>query len=161
MSFVKDLKEIEKKMLQAINSVTNKNNLDDLAQASADDIKRRTRLGLGVEKNGEQAKKLKPLKSTTVERRKKLREEGKMSSHTNPSKSNLTATGDMIADVKPDSEPGRNRAIIEATTKESRRKIRKNIDNGRSFLNMSALEIQRACKFVDKRLAELLNILGL
>lgn len=101
---------LESAMMLALEKVRQVSSMKKYGQMAADMIKKRTRLGDGVASDGAEKTKLKPLKPITKQDRKRLADKGDLNSHTNPNKSNLTRTGQLLDSVKviPSSlKPGR------------------------------------------------------
>ena len=75
---------------------TSRLNLKKIAEASADDIRRRTRLGFGVERNGAPRQRLQTLSPAWKKKRGQLK--GDLNTAlTSPNRSNLTLSGQMLA----------------------------------------------------------------
>jgi hypothetical protein len=91
LSLKLDIKELSK---------IGKDKTQEYADFLAEDIKKRTRLGYGVENNGDEKEKFKPLKSSTKESKKRHQAKGQLSEYTSPNKSNLTDTGRMTENIK-------------------------------------------------------------
>lgn len=90
ISVEKKLKERQKKLDQAYSA----KNMGKVAKAAAELIRRRTRLGKGVNSSGKE-EKLTPLAESTI----KSRARKNLSSSTRTKKSNLTQTGKMLSDI--------------------------------------------------------------
>lgn len=72
-------------------------NKEELGRSLVEKILQRVQVdGLGVEKMGDNAKRLKDLAGPTIERRKQLAKTGKLSDKTSAEKSNQTETGKML-----------------------------------------------------------------
>ena len=67
-----------------------------IAKMASDLIRKRTRMGHGVEKDGANKKKLRALQGSTIDQRKKKRKRGILDNRTTPSKSNLTDSGQLL-----------------------------------------------------------------
>jgi phage gpG-like protein len=80
---------------QALKSLLSKEYLREIGVEASNLIRTRTRLGYGVEKAGAERQKLAPLKPSTKKRRKKLQ----LNENTNPGKSNLTETGQLLSSI--------------------------------------------------------------
>jgi len=87
----KDLAGIKINLENTIKKIQKRQNMEVLAKEGAELIKKRTRLGKGVDPNGNQTKLTKLAKSTVKQRKKK-----DLSSLTSPGKSNLTQSGKML-----------------------------------------------------------------
>jgi hypothetical protein len=92
--------EIRKRVADALSNST-------IAEDTADQIRKRTRLGKGVDDSGKQGS-LKPLgafarpenKDKYIDKRKKARLAGELSELTTPKKSNLTYSGQLLDAIK-------------------------------------------------------------
>jgi len=92
MSFKVDLSGLKIKLDKLEKAVDNA--IDDkLAKDTANQVRKRTQLGYGVDENGKQVK-LEPLSIDYKETRKKNKT--RLSGNSTPGKSNLTATGQML-----------------------------------------------------------------
>lgn len=96
MSIEKDLKAFNDKINAALNDLTKKPALTPLATGLADTIRRRTRLGSGVEVLFAKKTALAKLAASTIVGRKRKKKAGTLSDKTSPTKSNLTETGQML-----------------------------------------------------------------
>lgn len=92
-------RKIEKALREAQKNIKKKRVLDPIGEKLADEIKKRTRLGYGVDGNGGRQQKLKPLKDSTRRSRKYMKNAGKLHPETSPARSNLTMTGDMTDSI--------------------------------------------------------------
>ena len=92
-------KNFNRLLKDALDDITSKKNLKDKGDDLADDIVKRTKLGLSVDKPEGTPKKLKPLKPQTKTSRRYLKKKGKLSKDTTPAKSNLTQSGDLLDSV--------------------------------------------------------------
>ena len=117
-----------------------------------DTIKKRTRLGFGVEANEGTKGKLKPLSPLYKKQRKKL----KLSSETSPSKSNLTLSGSMLDNL--DSKVNQQQLKIRVRPKGRDRKGVGNKQKAgwvsvvRPFLYLSKPEIKRIKKYLSEEI---------
>jgi hypothetical protein len=89
------LRQLQIKSQRVLEDLANDGQFDYLLTQIPEQIRKRTRLGKGVDDKGGNIK-LNPLTELYVERRKKL----PLSGQTTPKKSNLTATGQMLESIK-------------------------------------------------------------
>lgn len=92
-------RKIENALREAQKDIKKKRVLDPIGEGLADEIKKRTRLGYGVDRNGGRQQKLKPLKDSTRKSRAYMKRKGKLHPDTSPAKSNLTMTGEMTDSI--------------------------------------------------------------
>jgi hypothetical protein len=109
-------------------------------------IKKRTRLGYGVDKPRGTKTKLKKLNSDYVASRKRNRPTGP----TTPAKSNLTQSGDMLDDLEAKKQTS-TRYEITFKRKESRDKAEW-VSKDRAFNNLSKSEIKQLAKKLQDRI---------
>ena len=100
MSFESDLNNFRRKIEQALAQLTSNSNLQPIAKDLEEIIRRRTRLGKGVDVNGGPNVPLKALKKSTKRSRKYKQKRGLLSEKTSPNKSNLTDTAQLIDSLK-------------------------------------------------------------
>jgi hypothetical protein len=98
-------------------NVAIKNKIGELGK---DLITKRTKSGFGVENRTK--KPLPPLRETSVSRRRRKI----LDSSTNPTKSNLTESGDMLKSIK--HKPTKDGVIIEVTGEENIKKAKNNVN---------------------------------
>lgn len=96
MSTKQDIKKLLAKLVDIQEELTKKSSMEDLGEEAAELIRKRTRLGYGVEKQGGSKKKLKKLSPSYKEMRKKHKPAGP----TTAAKSNLTYSGEMLDDLQ-------------------------------------------------------------
>lgn len=87
--------DIIKQIQDAVNGAIQPNTLRVAASELVQSIKKRTRLGKGLQKDGDSLQSLTPLVSSYKKQRKRLN----LSSETTPAKSNLTQTGKMVDNI--------------------------------------------------------------
>lgn len=140
--------------VKKVTSSIKKNDLQSLGDFIAAMIRKRTRLGYGVNNTGGDRFKLADLKgrpkpySSTIRAREYLKAKGELSSLTTPTKSNLTATGRMLDSIRAVVRglgvtifiPNSSRPDSKATNKEI---ARYNEEKGRPFFNLSGSEIRQ------------------
>jgi len=92
---------VNKKLDRLVASARSKSAMKRLAEGVAEQIRKRTRLGYGVDRSGAKQTKLKPLKSEKYIRRRQIaRKGGELSGNTSPKRSNLTFTGQLLDAIK-------------------------------------------------------------
>lgn len=147
--------DLSKKLNQIIDEVQTKEFYEELGSTAVERIKTRTRLGKGVSKRGGQAETLKPLAPTYIEDRQYLKQKGKLSSKTTPSRSNLTKTGAMLDATT--HKATNKEAVVTVVGEEEKRKVKENADLGRIYLNLSDLDIQALTKITERRVTEVIK----
>jgi hypothetical protein len=96
---IKYLQEFAEQLSKAIETVVQRQNFKKYMDKAADLIKVRTRLGYGVKKNEDAKTRLDDLSPEYVKQRQRMRRAGTLSEKTNPKKSNLTKTGQMLDNI--------------------------------------------------------------
>lgn len=144
---------IRKRVELVLQQVQTEENLGALGKVIAEQIKKRTRLGYGVEEQGDPQQKLKALSDDYKDWRKKNK--GKLSSATTVSKSNLTQTGEMLDSIQSRVE-GKS-IILYFSTAFARAKARWVTDGGRPFFTLSGAEIQSVRKRVLDLIAKAIS----
>jgi hypothetical protein len=144
-------KQLEERILKAIQD---KALLDEIGKAAADNIKLRTRLGKAAATKGGKAEKLKPLSERYIAKRKEMKAKGDLYSETTPSKSNLTKTGAMLNSL----QHKVTGASVEVTVDpDQREKVKGNARLGRTFLNVTNLDLK---EFKTKVILHIKKALG-
>lgn len=123
-------------------------------------IIKRTRLGYGVVIPEAEKTRLKPLKESYIEVRKKDKKKGRLFNETTPRKSNLTRTGQMLDSIRYWIRDNGYRKAIELFVPDSRRNDgRTNNEvaghvqsNGRIFFNLSKQEKTQIKRLAIKEL---------
>ncbi len=153
-----DTKRLRDAIKNALPDITKASQMRKYGELAAGMIKLRTRLGSGVAYDGADKQKLKSLKPSTVDRRSKLKEAGRLSGETSPRKSNLTQSGQLldsvqvtnagVATVSVGPKGGRddgltNQKVAEYVT-----------DGGRPFNSLSKIETKRLHDEVKRNLRE-------
>lgn len=156
---------LEKKLRQSQEIYKDRAFLNNLAKETAEQVKRRTRLGKGINSSGKN-ERLKQLKESYKKVRKKY--SGNLDKDTSPGKSNLTATGQLLNALR---GVYKNRSIIIDFDKESRGKTltgRKDSvknselvgyqeDKGRRFFDLSDSELNGLRRKIANRIRKLLE----
>jgi len=174
-----DTKKLRDALVRIMPEITSPEAMRKIGDQAASMIKLRTRLGYGVQKDGADKEKLKPLSKTTIEVRKgnlaffKSPSTGKpipyepddngakvrLHSDTRPSKSNLTRTGQLLDSVKVTKA---GRGTVSVGPKGARNdgnltneKVGEYVtEGGRPFNNLSKVETKRIQDAVKKDLRD-------
>ncbi len=129
--------------------------LNELGDQVVDRIRKRTRLGFGVAKNGDKRQKLKDMRQHSLEYA-KLRKKGELSSDTSALKHNLTLTGHMLDKLKVLDVSSRKKEIeIGFTNRFAMLKARVNTDLGWRFMHLSDNEIKAVNNFYRREVRKL------
>ena len=153
-----DTKRWRDAVKKVIPEITKPAQMRKYGELAAGMIKLRTRLGSGLAYDGADKQKLKPLKPSTVERRKSLKEKGRLSGETSPRKSNLTQSGQLldsvqvtnagVATVSVGPRGGRDDGL-------TNQKVAEHVtDAGRPFNSLSKIETKRLHDEVKRNLRE-------
>jgi len=141
------MKDIQAALVAVLKDVSEPKNIQKYAEQAASMIKLRTRLGMGVSKDGGDKKALKKLASSTKVSRVRKSKTGKLSSDTSPGKSNLTETGQLLDSIEVISI---SKGQVRIGPKGKRRDGLSNPEvagyvtaQGRPFNNLSKVEIKR------------------
>ena len=126
----------KKQLDELMRKVIARRNLDAVGEMVADQIRKRTRLGYGVEDDGKSQKKLKKLSNGYKDWRKKNRRA--LSGDTTPARSNLTQTGDMLDSIEHKVQG--DSVEISVNGRFNQDKARWVTEGGRPFMNLSKAE---------------------
>ena len=121
----------------ALNKVADKETMQDLGEAASELIKKRTRLGYGVDTPEGSKKRLKPLSDPYKKKRKKDKPTGP----TTPTRSNLTSSGKMLDNLGP-VKPTNTSVSIGFSDKEQEQKAEW-VSEERPFNNLSKSEVKQ------------------
>ena len=135
----------------SIKKATDQEALRIIGKVVSEDIKERTIDGYGVDKKGQSKKKLKPLKQSTINRRKRE----KLAANTSASTSNLTRSGAMISSV--DYQVFSQKVEIDVSNKNAR-KAKENKNLGRNFLELSAENMKDIKELIVNRFVKFFKI---
>lgn len=161
MSFNDDLQKFKKNIDKALDELTSNKNLGPISKDLEEIIRRRTRLGKGVDVSGGDNTALKALKESTKASRRYKKKRGLLSDKTSPNKSNLTSTGQLL-----DSLAGRAiNKLIEVSPQGSRKDSKlKNAEvaayqesSGRKFLNLSKQDIKQLTAVMQDSFNDIIN----
>lgn len=131
---------IKKRLEAAMKELTSSQFKKEVGERVKDGIVDRTRQGKAAQSEGARPKKLEPLTEGYKKYRKSLRKRGILSSKTQPARSNLTKTGEMLDSVQ--SKVSGEKITIQVTGDENIRKANENAKMGRPFMNISDLDIK-------------------
>lgn len=141
---VDKFKKVFKSILEAAaKALQQQPEMDKYGEKAADLIKKRTRLGYGVDKQGGTKKKLKPLSQSY----KKHRQRHRPSGPTSAGKSNLTSSGNMLDSLK--STPKKGKASVGFFDKTNADKA-EYVSEDRPFNNLSKAEIKQIQEDIEK-----------
>lgn len=150
-----------KKILKRIENATKALNkggphVEEMAEWAVDKIRVRTRLGFGTDKHKGGKDKLAPLKASTIKARKKKR----LSGFTRAGMSNLTETGNMLADIT--YRIRKSKIVFSFKDAFSKKKAKWAKDGSsnrakRPFLNLTAQEYKQAQKILKLKIQKLLK----
>jgi hypothetical protein len=157
-----DLTELIAKPIQkAVQKAVNRSNMSKDAKLMAREMRIRTRLGKGVDRQGGRLKRLKPIKESTITNRKRTKAKGKLHPHTSPRKSNLTETGKLLDGLDGISPRNGEAKIV---MRENRRDgalnadiVQGQEDMGRSFMHLSFGEVKRFQRRIRERVLKLIK----
>lgn len=139
----KDTRAMFDKLKKLRDEMTKKDNLQETGDFAADLIRKRTRLGFGVDSHGGSKKKLDKLSTGYINQRKKKKPQGP----TTPSKSNLTRDGDMLDDLE--AKVSTKTTTIGFSTKKSEDKAEW-VSDKRPFNFLSKPELKQIKLFLNK-----------
>lgn len=162
MAAKQDLTKFFNKIEKIIKDAVKPAALKPIGQFAVDIIVKRTRLGYGVKQNYGQKEKLKPLSKSYVEQRKK----SKLSAFTNPGRSNLTRTGQMLESMRVLTvQYGKVVIGLSGARNDSRYTNAQiaefNEDRGRVFNKVSKLEFSQILREYRRQFGDLLSKRGL
>jgi hypothetical protein len=117
----------------------------EIGDAAAEQIQKRTLVGYSVRENGGQQSKLKPLS----EQYKRFRGAEPLPSSTTPGKSNLTLTGEMLSSIVVRTVPN---GVILSLSGFPAQKCAWQEDQGRPFFHLSKAEIAKLAMVVKREI---------
>lgn len=151
------VKKFNTQLMKIRNKLVDKRNLEDLAEKAVKMIRDRTRLGLGLYKEGStKPKKLAPLSP----KYKKWRKKNRPSGPTTPAKSNLTYTGDMLDDIdfKITGNKKEGYSIkIGIWEENSKDKALWNAEMGRHFMGLTYPQVKELKRWISKKMLKMLK----
>lgn len=156
MPVKQDLQKFTRELRRGIGQTLSKRQMLSYGKFAIDLIVRRTRKGLGVRRTGDPERPLRGLSQSYVRFRRQNR--FRLDATTNPRKSNLTFTGQMLRSMRVKNVSDRlvrwgpdRRARRGGLTNEE---VAERVSRLRPFNNLSAKEIDRLAKFVDDQLTK-------
>lgn len=158
-----NMRQFEQDMAKVFKELEKPELMQEIGDAAAERLVKRTRLGKGVAENGAEAQPLKPLSDGYKDSRKKNR--GGLSPLTTPGKSNLTRTSQMLNSIKA-LRPSRGKVLITPTGSRSESDLTNEevagyVSRDRPFLNLSKAEVAGITRLVREKIDEILERLGL
>lgn len=151
--------DLNKRLKSLVNGVVDKKLMDKIGSETVPVVKKRTRRGFGVNKDGDKAVKLKGISESTKKQRRRLKKQGKLNSETTPAKSNLTRSGKMIDSL--DYVASTNEVTISPKGDNNKDKAAGQENQGRSFLNLSKGEIKNIEDIIAEKINNDINKKGL
>lgn len=153
MSIRTNFKEVLDKLKQTVKATATDEQMQLLGEKAAEMIRVRTRLGYGVDRPGGKRRRLDALSDDYIE----FREEHAryLSGLTEPDRSNLTLTGQMLDSVTV-TESKLGRALIEPTgTRKGSSTTNQQVatgvtKGGRPFISLSDMEIKKLRRYFEK-----------
>ena len=153
-----DLQRVIGSLQQRFSRPLNTRELRTIGDLASEAIFRRTKGGRGVKVTGGNRFPLKKLSSQYIDFRKSFKN---LSSDTSPSKSNLTLTGQMLASVRTGKvkKGTRGKASIDVSPSGvfNKKKAEWNADRGRTFMNLSKVELRDINEYITKAIKKSLK----
>lgn len=134
--------KLTKVLKEGVEEIVSAKFLNEVGDFSVKLIRKRTKLGKGVDKTGGSSRKLDSYSDSYVVQRKRLKKQGKLAG--TPKKSNLTQSGQML-DKGLDHIVDGNRVIIGMNNDDDAQKAAF-VSKKRAFLNLSRAEIKQITK---------------
>lgn len=144
MSFLSDIEKFSNKLKKIIKESSVKS-LEPVGRIAIDIIRKRTLQGYGVSKQGGSKQRLKPLSGNYIKFRQRNRR--RLSSFTNPSKSNLTFTGQMLLGMVQKRE---GKSVIITFDSQRNKDVAGYVSGARPFMFLAKEEIDQVVKTFDK-----------
>jgi hypothetical protein len=136
-----------------IKEVNKKENLKVAADAAIDHMKKRTRLGKGVKEPEGKTTSLKKLEPSTVEIRKSLRKQGKLTGPgATPGKSGINRTGKTLESLNTKALDGSVTIQLDQEGERVASELIK-IDKDFTFMNLSKVEVKTMTEILEKAVA--------
>lgn len=152
---IKKFPELIEKIKREVENKINRQLITNCANQIVTLMKKRVKDGLGVEGHGETTKALKPLRESTILRRRHLKETGELANDTEPEFSNQTETGKLLNSLgTTQSSDGVNIGIIDP----ERQKVYEGQEaQGRPWLYLSKEEEEILDKAIQKEIDDILK----
>jgi hypothetical protein len=152
MSNIDDLSDFTK-ALSNIRDIVDKA-ADEVGDYLVETIRTRVRLGYGVSGDGQQKEKFRPLSASTIKSRQILAMKGDLFPSSNPKRSHLTATGDMMQQLTFSKQPGRITLFFGTPSSEDKAQYNQNGRYSRPFFYLTDKEIKAVDRILQKALDE-------
>lgn len=158
----KQIKEITEKITKELEkTIKSKAFYDEIGKGVATQIRKRTRLGYGVNASGAQVK-LEPTKPSTQKAKQKKKEQGKLSPQTTPKRSNLTDTGQLLDAIHHKSTDSKTTIQFKDSRKNSElgnKKLAEVVQfiGGRIFFELTNPEKNNLKRVIEKKIQELIK----
>lgn len=150
-----DFKDLKKKLEDAVLAIADRETFNAIGKMSAESIRTRTRLGKGVDEMGGKLENLKALKTSTKDIRSFKKASGKLSNQTQPARSNLTETGELLDSIKYESTATEVRIYIDGV--DNQKKAQDQVAQGRKFMSLSKTEVNAVIKYISNRIRDSFN----
>ena len=148
-------KEFQRAFKRAFKELLSKQNMRILGDDIARGIKLRSQLGKRVKIDKGAVEKLKKLSDGYKKARRRARRNSQLSKDTQPSKSNLTFTGEMFRDIGAKSKFAFVRILFK--TKDAKQKAEWVAEGGREFMHLSKAELKKITRKLDKKARKVLK----
>jgi hypothetical protein len=158
---VRGAREMAEHIQAALEQVARPENMRKYAEMASDMVRLRTRLGSGVDADGANKSRLKPLADSTIEERKRLKSRGELSADTSPGRSNLTRTGELLDSIQPTQVSQGSAKIGPDGIRSdglSNQKVAEYVTaQGRAFNNLSSVELKRIHDAVKRDVRDIIK----
>lgn len=156
---IKEITEKIKKELEK--TVKSKAFYDEIGEGVANQIRKRTRLGYGVNASGAQVK-LEPTAPATQKAKQQKKKEGKLSNQTTPKRSNLTDTGQLLDSIHHKSTNDKTTIQFKNARKNSEignKRLAEIVQfiGGRIFFELTNPEKNNLKRVIEKKIQELIK----
>lgn len=151
MSFLSDIAKLNKNLRKIVQESSVKA-LEPVGRIAIDIIRKRTIQGYGVSKQGGSKQRLKPLSGNYIKFRRRNR--GRLSSFTNPGKSNLTFTGQMLLGMV---QKRQGKSVILTFDSQRNKNVAGYVSGSRPFMFLAKEEIDQVVKTFDKYFRDLVK----
>ena len=146
-------KNFSRDIQRAIDKAIDASTLNETGRYLANQIKIRTRQGRGVENSEDRTTyRLKPLSSSYVAQRRRLRRLGLLSRSTSAARSNLTRTGEMLDSIDFTTNNREKSIYLDFSNRASQQKA-EYVSNDRPFFNLSQGDINEVTRRWNEKIA--------
>jgi hypothetical protein len=130
--------------------------LQTLAERAVEMVRTRTRLGYGVsgETFGGAQQKLEKLAKSTVDKRRRLSKQGRLSGQTTPARSNLTETGELLDSIQFRIRGPRVEVFIGGGRNQQ---VASYVSDARPFFTLSQSEVSRLADLIEQAISNYLQ----